>query len=130
MTETTSVTGAFTRGEGKAGYLDDAGITNKQSCTETFAAAVLHVNNPRWDGVPFVLKAGKAVNQSKVELRVQFHPVPGVVSDLEQCVANELVETLPLTFAEGRRCRPSSRTRESHSSGFKGQGRWVPRSVY
>jgi len=29
--------------------------------------------------VPFVLKAGKALNDSKVELRVQFHSVPGVV---------------------------------------------------
>ena len=41
--------------------------------------------------MPFVLKAGKALNDSKVELRVQFHPVPGVVEDLEKCVANELV---------------------------------------
>ena len=62
-----------------AGYLDDEGIQDKESCTETFAAAVLHVHNPRWDGVPFVLKAGKALNDSKVELRVQFHSVPGVV---------------------------------------------------
>ena len=74
-----------------AGYRDDPGILDKDTRTETFAAAVLHVHNPRWDGVPFVLKAGKALNQSKVELRVQFHTVPGVVSNLEQCVANELV---------------------------------------
>ena len=73
------------------GYRDDDGIDDKATRTETFAAAVLHVRNPRWDGVPFVLKAGKALNDSKVELRVQFHAVPGVVSDLEQCVANELV---------------------------------------
>ena len=51
---------------------------------------MLHVHNPRWDGVPFVLKAGKGLNDSKVELRVQFHSVPGVVDDLEHCVANEL----------------------------------------
>ena len=74
-----------------AGYRDDPGIKDKQTRTETFAAAVLHVHNPRWDGVPFVLKAGKALNDSKVELRVQFHHVPGVVEDLDQCVANELV---------------------------------------
>ena len=52
---------------------------------------MLHVHNPRWDGVPFVLKAGKALNDSKVELRVQFHTVPGVVSSLEGCGGNELV---------------------------------------
>lgn len=73
------------------GYRDDPGIEDPTTRTETFAAAVLHVHNPRWDGVPFVLKAGKAVNDSKVELRVQFHQVPGVVSDLGACVANELV---------------------------------------
>ena len=74
-----------------AGYRDDPQISDKATRTETFAAAVLRVHNPRWDGVPFVLKAGKALNDSKVEIRVQFHPVPGVVDDLEQCVANELV---------------------------------------
>ena len=74
-----------------AGYREDEGIKDKRTRTETFAAAVLHVHNPRWEGVPFVLKAGKALNDSKVELRVQFHQVPGVVQDLEQCVANELV---------------------------------------
>ena len=74
-----------------AGYLDDDGIADKATITETFAAAVLHVHNPRWDGVPFVLKAGKALNDAKVELRVQFHAVPGVVSNLKDCVANELV---------------------------------------
>ena len=74
-----------------SGYIEDEGIQDKGTCTETFAAAVLHVHNPRWDGVPFVLKAGKGLNDSKVELRVQFHSVPGVVDDLEHCVANELV---------------------------------------
>jgi len=73
------------------GYRADPEIRDQRTRTETFAAAVLHVHNPRWDGVPFVLKAGKALNDSKVELRVQFHGVPGVVSDLDQCVANELV---------------------------------------
>jgi len=41
--------------------------------------------------VPFVLKAGKALNESKVELRVQFHAMPGAVSALSACPGNELV---------------------------------------
>ena len=45
----------------------------------------VQVHNPRWDGVPFVLKAGKALNDSKVELRVQFHSVPGTVCELDKC---------------------------------------------
>ena len=75
----------------KPGYLDDASLQNKKSCTETFAAAVLHVHNPRWDGVPFVLKAGKALSDKKVEVRIQFHRVPGVVSALSEVAPNELV---------------------------------------
>eukprot|EP00962_Isochrysis_galbana_P001128 scaffold288_cov108-Isochrysis_galbana.AAC.2 len=73
------------------GYVDEASVQNKASTTETFAAAVLHVDNPRWAGVPFVLKAGHGITENKVELRVQFHRVPGVVRELRQCEANELV---------------------------------------
>ena len=54
------VTGQYV-GHGKyKGYLEDPTVTDKDSITETFAAAVLHVHNPRWDGVPFVLKAAVA----------------------------------------------------------------------
>jgi glucose-6-phosphate 1-dehydrogenase len=44
----------------------------KDSVTPTFACAVLHVNNPRWKGVPFILKCGKALNERKAEIRIQF----------------------------------------------------------
>ena len=73
------------------GYTDELEPDRRSSATETFCAGVLHVHSPRWDGVPFVLKAGKALNECKVELRVQFHSVPGVVSALSECSANELV---------------------------------------
>ena len=69
-------------------------ISNKESTTETFPAAVLHVHTPRWDGVPFVLKAGKALTDRKAEVRIQFHRVPGAVSALKECAANELVVRL------------------------------------
>ena len=55
---------------------------------------MLHVNNPRWEGVPFVLKAGKALTDRKAEVRIQFHRVPGAVSALKECAANELVVRL------------------------------------
>ena len=41
-----------------------------------------------------MLKAGKALNDKKVEVRIQFHRVPGVVSALDHCAANELVVRL------------------------------------
>lgn len=33
---------------------------------------MLHINNSRWRGVPFILKCGKALNERKAEIRVQF----------------------------------------------------------
>ena len=47
------------------------------SLCPTFAAVALFINNARWDGVPFLLKAGKALASRRTEIRVQFHHVPG-----------------------------------------------------
>ncbi|KAJ3040093.1 Glucose-6-phosphate 1-dehydrogenase [Rhizophlyctis rosea] len=58
------------------GYLDDPGVP-KDSVTPTFAAAVFYINNERWDGVPFILKCGKALNEHKTEVRIQFQDVAG-----------------------------------------------------
>ena len=88
------VVGQYQRSGKHPGYLEDSTIENKESNTETFAAAVLSVDNPRWDGVPFVLKAGKALTDRKAEVRIQFHRVPGAVSALRDCAANELVVRL------------------------------------
>ena len=46
------------------------------SKTPTFCSAVLRINNRRWDGVPFILKAGKALDDRKAEIRVQFKRPP------------------------------------------------------
>lgn len=48
-----------------------------RSLCPTFAAVALFINNARWDGVPFLLKAGKALASRRTEIRVQFHHVPG-----------------------------------------------------
>ncbi|RUS29207.1 glucose-6-phosphate dehydrogenase [Jimgerdemannia flammicorona] len=61
----------------KPGYLEDDSLKNKQSVTPTFATLVAWINNERWQGVPFILKAGKALNESKVEIRIQFKNVAG-----------------------------------------------------
>ncbi|RUO96933.1 glucose-6-phosphate dehydrogenase X-linked, partial [Jimgerdemannia flammicorona] len=61
----------------KPGYLEDDTLKNKQSVTPTFATLVAWINNERWQGVPFILKAGKALNESKVEIRIQFKNVAG-----------------------------------------------------
>ncbi|CDK25966.1 unnamed protein product [Kuraishia capsulata CBS 1993] len=57
----------------KPGYLDDDTVKPDSKCV-TFAALTLEVDNDRWRGVPFILKAGKALNEGKVEIRIQFKP--------------------------------------------------------
>jgi len=72
----------------KPGYLDDETVP-KDSVCPTFAAIVLYVNSPRWEGVPFILKAGKALNEQKTVIRVQYKDVTsGIFSDIDR---NELV---------------------------------------
>ncbi|XP_063950429.1 glucose-6-phosphate 1-dehydrogenase, chloroplastic isoform X2 [Daucus carota subsp. sativus] len=58
------------------GYTDDPTVP-KDSLTPTFAAAALFIDNARWDGVPFLMKAGKALHTRRAEIRVQFRHVPG-----------------------------------------------------
>lgn len=52
------------------GYLDDDTVP-QGSITETFAAVACFISNARWDGVPFLLKAGKALEQRSAQIRVQ-----------------------------------------------------------
>ena len=47
------------------------------SLCPTFASIAMFINNARWDGVPFLLKAGKALHSKRAEIRVQFRHVPG-----------------------------------------------------
>lgn len=60
----------------ESGYLEDESVPN-DSVTPTFATCIMKINNPRWDGVPFIMKAGKALNEKKGEIRIQFKQPPG-----------------------------------------------------
>jgi len=75
------------------GYADDPTITNKDTNTPTFAAIRLKINNPRWAGVPIILKAGKALDERKAEMRLQFKDAPAAEYLFEghDCPRNELV---------------------------------------
>ena len=48
----------------------------KPSGTETFVAIKAHVDNWRWQGVPFYLRTGKRMPVRRSEIAVQFKPVP------------------------------------------------------
>lgn len=65
--------GDLVRGQ-YVGYLDEPGVITG-STTETFAAAVMYVDNWRWAGVPFYLRTGKYLAESTLEVVVEFkHP--------------------------------------------------------
>lgn len=72
----------------KPGYLDDDTVKNDSKCV-TYAALGINIRNERWDGVPIVMRAGKALDESKVEIRVQYKPVAkGMFQEIQN---NELV---------------------------------------
>ena len=54
-------------------YAETPGVP-PDSITPTFAAAALRVNNKRWEGVPFLVRAGKGVESRMSEIRIQFRP--------------------------------------------------------
>ncbi|MBL7077025.1 MAG: glucose-6-phosphate dehydrogenase [Kiritimatiellae bacterium] len=60
------------------GYADDETVPD-DSLVCTYAAARLHIDNPRWQGVPFLLRAGKALDRKTTEIRILFR-------DLDNCV--------------------------------------------
>ncbi|XP_037069803.1 glucose-6-phosphate 1-dehydrogenase-like isoform X2 [Pollicipes pollicipes] len=76
-------------GEAKMGYLDDPTVP-KGSVTPTYASAALFIDNERWEGVPFIVRCGKALNERKAEVRIQFRDVAGDIFR-GQCLRNELV---------------------------------------
>jgi glucose-6-phosphate 1-dehydrogenase len=57
------------------GYLDIDGVA-KDSTTETFAALRLEIENWRWAGVPFFIRAGKRLPVTQTELRLVFKQPP------------------------------------------------------
>lgn len=76
-------------------YTEDPTVPD-DSVTPTFATIVLWVKNQRWDGVPFIIKAGKALNERKAEIRVQFKKAPGANGMFggQEISENELVMRL------------------------------------
>ncbi|KAG0456566.1 hypothetical protein HPP92_024354 [Vanilla planifolia] len=72
------------------GYKDDPTVS-PNSNTPTFATVILRIHNERWEGVPFILKAGKALNSRKTEIRVQFKDVPGDIYKCQNQGRNEFV---------------------------------------
>jgi glucose-6-phosphate 1-dehydrogenase len=75
------------------GYRDEPGV-DPRSCTETFFAVKLHVDDWRWAGVPFYLRTGKRLPAQATEVAIQFQRVPHLLfkkTAVEELAPNELV---------------------------------------
>ncbi len=57
------------------GYRDEERV-DPQSGTETYAAVRLEIENWRWAGVPFYLRAGKRMKKRATEISIQFKQPP------------------------------------------------------
>lgn len=60
------------------GYRSEAGVA-PDSRTETYVALRLWVDNWRWAGVPFYLRAGKRLPKRVTEIAVEFKSVPRIL---------------------------------------------------
>ena len=58
------IIGQYIANGDKPGYLDDSTVPKDSRCP-TFAAIALTIKNERWDGVPFILKAGKGTTRPR-----------------------------------------------------------------
>ena len=65
---------AYVRGQYQ-GYRDIDGVA-ADSTTETYAALRLEIDNWRWSGVPFFIRAGKHLPVTQTELRLVFNEPP------------------------------------------------------
>ncbi len=67
------------------GYLDEKGVA-EASDTETFAAMTLEIESWRWAGVPFHIRAGKAMAETVTEAVVVFQQPPRMLfSESDVC---------------------------------------------
>ncbi|OHD18732.1 MAG: glucose-6-phosphate dehydrogenase [Spirochaetes bacterium GWD1_61_31] len=89
----------FVRGQYRAGHDGQGGavpdyraerLVRPDSATETFVALKLYVDNWRWQGVPFILSTGKALERRYGEITIHFRQspmeIPGVTPDANRLV--------------------------------------------
>ena len=135
----------YVRGQ-YAGYLATPGVAAR-STTETFVALELRIDNERWRGVPFYVRAGKYLPVRQTEVRLVFRDQPPLrfLTGANRPRANELVVridpvtgiqvvleahradaqgpepiTLDMQFADGGRRRPDP-VRDALRGGSRGR---------
>ncbi len=70
----------YVQGESVLGYRQE-GDVSEESAVETYAAMKLYIDNWRWAGVPFYLRAGKRMPKRVTEIAITFKAPPGHLYD-------------------------------------------------
>lgn len=68
----------YINGESVKGYLEEENV-DKNSSRETYVALKLYIDNWRWAGVPFYLRAGKRLPKRTTEIAITFKNAPDVL---------------------------------------------------
>jgi len=68
----------FIDGKPVTGYREEGNVSPTSS-VETFLALQLFIDNWRWVGVPFFLRAGKRMPKRTTEIAITFKDIPGVL---------------------------------------------------
>ncbi len=70
------------------GYRDETGVA-RDSNVETYVAARLTIDNPRWSGVPFLIRTGKCLAVTGTTVRVRLKPPARRLFDAADPAHNE-----------------------------------------
>jgi glucose-6-phosphate 1-dehydrogenase len=81
-------------GQRVVGYRDEERV-NPESGTETYAALRLEIENWRWAGVPFYLRAGKRMRKRATEISIQFKQPPLLIFNRMRGGSGPCREILP-----------------------------------
>ncbi len=71
----------FINGQAVAGYRQEENVA-RDSNVETYVALELFIDNWRWAGVPFYLRAGKRLPKRTTEIAITFKNAPGFLLQL------------------------------------------------
>ncbi len=82
------------------GYRQEPGV-NATSQTETYAAVEFHIDNWRWAGVPFYVRAGKRLANQLTEVAVHFKRTPQALFSRSPKDVHHNVITLRIQPNEG-----------------------------
>jgi glucose-6-phosphate 1-dehydrogenase len=87
-------------GKGVAGYREEDRVS-PESMTEPYVALRIHLDNWRWEGVPFYVRMGKRLPKKTTEISVHFRKAPSVLFNRMHLEMRENVLVMRIQPDEG-----------------------------